>query len=118
MTLSKLDRRKRIKNRIRKIIKGTPEKPRLSVFRSNRQISVQLIDDINGKTLLSVSSLLKEIAEKKGNKIQQAGEVGKMLAEKAKEQGITDIYFDRSGYLYHGRIKVLAESARKAGLKF
>ena len=117
MTLSKLDRRIRIKKRIRKIIKGTPERPRLSVFRSNRQISVQLIDDINGKTLMSVSSLLKEIAEKKGNKIQQAEEVGKMIAKKAKEQGITEIVFDRSGYLYHGRIKVLAESARKAGLK-
>ena len=118
MSLSKLDRRNRIKKRIRKIVKGSPERPRLSVFRSNRQISVQLVDDVNGKTLLSVSSLIKEIAEKKGNKTQQAEEVGKMIAEKAKEKGITDIVFDRSGYLYHGRIKVLAESARKAGLKF
>lgn len=118
MTLSKLYRRKRIKYRIRKIVKGTPERPRMSVFRSNRQISVQLIDDIKGTTILSSSSLVKEIAEKKVNKTQQAGEVGKMIAEKAKENGINEIVFDRGGFLYHGRIKVLAESARKAGLKF
>ena len=117
MALSKVERRKRIRNRIRKIVNGTPEKPRLNIFRSNRQISVQLIDDINGETLLSLSSLSKEIADK-GTKIQQAELVGKMVAEKAKEKGITEIVFDRSGYLYHGRIKVLAESARKAGLKF
>ena len=118
MTLSKLDRRKRIKNRIRKIVKGTSERPRMNIFRSNRQISVQLIDDINGKTLLSVSSLIKEIADKKVTKTKQAEEVGKMVAEKAKEKGISEIVFDRGGFLYHGRIKVLAESARKAGLKF
>lgn len=118
MSLSKLDRRKRIKNRIRKIVKGTPERLRMSVFRSNRQISVQLVDDIKGKTILSVSSLLKEIADKKVNKTQQAEEVGKKIAEKAKENGISEIIFDRNGFLYHGRIKVLAESARKAGLKF
>jgi len=118
MTLSKIERRKRIKNRIRKIVKGTPERLRLSVFRSNRQISVQLIDDINGKTVLAVSSLSKEIADKKGNRTQQAEYVGSLIAQKALEKGITEVVFDRSGYLYHGRIKVLAESARKGGLKF
>ena len=118
MALTKLDRRNRIKHRIRKIISGTAQIPRMSVFRSNRQISAQLIDDIEGKTILSASSLNKEIAAKKLNKSQQAEEVGTLIAAKAKENGITEIVFDRSGYLYHGRIKTLAESARKAGLKF
>ena len=118
MALSKIDRRNRIRNRIRKIVKGTPEEPRMCVFRSNKQISVQIIDDISRKTLLSTSSLLKEIATKKGTKTQQAELVGKKIAELALEKGITNVVFDRSGYLYHGRIKVLAESARKGGLKF
>ena len=91
----------------------------MSVFRSNKQIYVQLIDDTEGKTLLSVSSLNKDIAEKKDiNKTEQAKLVGKLAAEKSKEAGITDVVFDRNGYLYHGRIKALAESAREAGLKF
>ncbi len=119
MTLTVQERRKRIKLRIRKHISGTGEKPRMSVFRSNKQIYVQFIDDTSGKTLLSVSSLNKQIAEKKDiNKTEQAKLVGKLAAEKSKEAGITSVVFDRNGYLYHGRIKALAESAREAGLKF
>ncbi len=119
MSLSKLERRIRIKRRIRKRLSGSAAKPRLSVFRSNKQISVQLIDDLTGKTLISASSLQKEIAEKKElNKVQQAAEVGKLIAEKALSQNIENVVFDRNGFLYHGRIKSLAEAARNAGLKF
>jgi len=119
MALTKTERRKRIKLRIRKDITGTKEKPRLSVFRSNKEIYVQLIDDAQGKTLLAVSSRNKEIAEKKGiTKTEQAKLVGKLAAEKLIEAGIKDVVFDRNGYLYHGRIKALAEAAREGGLKF
>jgi len=118
MALTKNERRIRIKHRIRKLISGTAEKPRLSVFRSNKQISVQIIDDHAGKTLVSTSSLCKELSEKKGTKIQQAEFVGQFVAEKAAQAGITDVVFDRNGFLYHGRVKALAEAARKAGLKF
>jgi large subunit ribosomal protein L18 len=119
MALTKSERRSRIKYRIRKIVSGTAENPRMSVFRSNKQIYVQLIDDINGVTLASVSSLNKEVAEKKSvNKTQQAEEVGKLVAVIAKEKGIETVKFDRNGFLYHGRIKALAEAARKGGLKF
>ena len=118
MALSKLDRRIRIKNRIRKVISGTAERPRMTVFRSNKQITVQLIDDLAGKTLVSVSSLCKEISEKKGNKSEQAALVGAAVAEKAKSAGIETVLFDRNGYLYHGRVKALADAARNAGLKF
>ncbi len=119
MTLITKERRIRIKRRIRKHISGTGERPRMSVFRSNKQIYVQLIDDTEGRTLLSVSSLNKDIAGKKDiNKTEQAKLVGKLAAEKSKEAGITNVVFDRNGYLYHGRIKALAESAREAGLKF
>ena len=111
-------RRFRIKQRIRKNICGTPEKPRLSVFRSNKQIYVQVIDDVNSKTLASASSKEKGIVEKEVNKIEQAKLVGTLIAEKAKEQGVETVVFDRSGYLYHGRIKSLGEAARKGGLKF
>ena len=91
----------------------------MSVYRSNKQIYVQFIDDIEGHTLLSVSSLNKDIAEKKDiNKTEQAKLVGQLAAEKSKEAGITNVVFDRNGYLYHGRVKALAESAREAGLKF
>ena len=118
MAVSKDFRRKRIKMRIRKIVKGTAERPRLTVFRSNKQIYVQLIDDIDGKTLLSVSSLEKEVAESnKTNKIEQAKVVGKLAAEKSKAVGITEVVFDRNGYLYHGRVKALADAAREGGLK-
>ena len=119
MTLTIQERRKRIRLRIRKHISGTTEKPRMSVFRSNKQIYVQFIDDAEGKTLLSVSSLNKNISDKKDiNKTEQAKLVGKLAAEKSKAAGITSVVFDRNGYLYHGRIKALAESAREAGLKF
>jgi large subunit ribosomal protein L18 len=111
-------RRKRIKMRIRKVVKGTPEQPRLTVFRSNKQIYAQVIDDFAGKTLVSASSGAASIAEKKVNKIDQAALVGGLIAGKAIEAGINSVVFDRNGYLYHGRVKSLAEAARKAGLKF
>ena len=118
MALTKEERRLRITRRIRKIVSGTAERPRMSVYRSNAQISVQLIDDKAGKTLLSVSSLCKEIAEKKGNKTEQAAFVGAAVAEKAKAAGIEAVVFDRNGYLYHGRVKALADAARNGGLNF
>ncbi len=119
MALSKLQRRLRIKKSIRKNIAGTSSRPRCSVFRSNKQISAQLIDDNSGITIISVSSLQKEIVEQSGiTKIQRAELVGKLLAEKAKVEGIEAIVFDRNGYLYHGRVKAFADSARKNGLKF
>jgi len=118
MALAKQDRRLRIKRRIRKSVSGTAERPRLSVFRSNKQISVQLIDDIAGTTLLAVSSEVKEIAEKKVTKCEQAELVGAAIAEKANAAGITGVVFDRNGYLYHGRVKALADAARNGGLKF
>ena len=97
---------------------GTAEKPRLSVFRSNKGIYVQLIDDITEKTLIAASSADKGIADAKGNKIDQAKLVGKAIAEKAIKAGISSVRFDRNGYLYHGRVKSLAEGAREGGLKF
>ena len=111
-------RRYRIKKRIRRNLMGTPEMPRLSVFRSNKQIYAQIIDDSQGHTILSASSLPKGENEKKVTKTEQAKLVGQEIAEKAKEAGIEKVVFDRNGYLYHGRIKLLAESARKNGLKF
>jgi large subunit ribosomal protein L18 len=118
MALTKTERRRRIQKRIRKIVSGTPERPRLSVFRSNKQISVQIIDDIAGKTLLSATSGCKEIISVPGTKTEKAGLVGKMIAEKAINAGITEVVFDRGGYLYHGRVKKLADAAREVGLKF
>lgn len=109
-------RRFRIKHRIRKTISGTPERPRMSVFRSNREIYAQLIDDLNGKTLAAASS--KSLEEAEGNKTQIAEKVGTVIAQKAKDAGIETVIFDRNGYLYHGRVKALAEAARKGGLKF
>ena len=110
--------RLRIKRRIRKTIVGTAERPRMSVFRSNKQIYVQLIDDGTGTILLSASSREKDSEESKVNKIEQAKSVGSAIAEKAKTAGIENVVFDRNGYLYHGRIKSLAEAARSGGLKF
>lgn len=118
MALTKEARRLRIKRRIRKVVNGTGTRPRLSVFRSNKGIYVQLIDDATGKTLVAASSADKDLAETKGNKIEQAKLVGKSIAEKASKAGISDVNFDRNGYLYHGRIKSLADGAREAGLKF
>jgi large subunit ribosomal protein L18 len=116
MALSKLQRRVRIKRRIRKIISGTAIKPRLSVYRSNKEIYAQLVDDVNGVTIASVSSRDKEV--KAATKVEAATAVGKAIAEKATKAGVETIAFDRNGYLYHGRVKVLAEAAREAGLKF
>ncbi|MFN8239811.1 MAG: 50S ribosomal protein L18 [Bacteroidales bacterium] len=119
MALAKLERRKRIRFRIRKRISGTTEKPRVSVFRSNKQIYAQVIDDLNGVTVLSASSKEKEIASKTGiKKVEQAALVGKLLASKCKEKGIENVTFDRGGYKYHGRVKSLADGAREGGLKF
>ena len=111
-------RRKRIKNRVRKIVSGTPNRPRLSVFRSNRDIYVQLIDDVAGVTLVSASSKLPNIAEQKITKCEKSALVGKEIAQRAIAAGINEVDFDRNGYLYHGRIKSLAEAAREGGLKF
>ena len=111
-------RRFSIKKRIRKIIKGTAERPRMSVFRSNKQIYVQLINDEAGVTLLAADSSDSNIADKKVTKVEQAQLVGQLVAEKAKAAGIETVIFDRNGYLYHGRVKSLAEAARNGGLKF
>lgn len=110
--------RQRIKLRIRKTISGDAERPRMSVFRSSKEIYVQLINDSEGKTLLSMSSRIKDIAEQKITKIEKAKLVGKLIAENAIEAGIKEVVFDRNGYKYHGRVKSLAEAARKGGLKF
>lgn len=117
MSLTKSERRQRIKFRIRKIVSGTATKPRLSVFRSNKEIYAQLIDDLNGVTILAASSRDKGF-DTKGTNIEVANAVGKLIAEKALKAGIESVTFDRGGYLYHGRIKSLAEGARAAGLKF
>ena len=117
MALSKLERRYRIKNRIRKISIGTASKPRLSVFRSNKEIYAQLIDDTEGKTLVSASSRDKDI-DAKGTKSEVAKAVGKAVAEKALNLDLENVAFDRNGFLYHGRVKALADAAREAGLKF
>ena len=117
MSLTKQERRQRIKYRIRKRLSGTGERPRMTVYRSNKQIYVQLIDDLTGKTLGAASSREKEIASQKVNKIEQAKLVGKRIAELAKEKGIETVVFDRNGYLYHGRVKNLADAARESGLK-
>ena len=117
MSNLKANRRFRIKKRIRKNISGTPSRPRLSVFRSKKQIYAQLIDDVNGVTLASASSFEKD-KDQKGNKIDQAKTIGKIIAENAIKAGIKEIVFDRNGYLYHGRVKAFAESARENGLKF
>jgi large subunit ribosomal protein L18 len=117
MSLTKSDRRQRIQYRIRKIVSGTATRPRLSVFRSNKEIYAQLIDDASGVTLLTVSSRDKEI-DSKGTKVEVANAVGKLIADRATKVGVETITFDRGGYLYHGRVKSLAEGARAAGLKF
>lgn len=114
MTTKKEQRRLKIKFRIRKSVKGTAERPRLSVFRSNKQIYAQVIDDITGTTLAAASSLGLE----KMNKTEQAKKVGELVANKAKEAGVDKIVFDRNGYLYHGRVQALADAAREGGLKF
>lgn len=113
----KLSRRERIKRGIRKRLTGSAERPRLSVYRSNKGIYAQVIDDNSGKTIVSASSLSKDFTAS-GNKSEQSKAVGKSVAEKAIAAGVSTVVFDRNGYLYHGRIKSLAEGAREAGLIF
>ena len=117
MALTKSERRQRIKMRVRKKVAGTPDRPRLSVFRSNKEIYVQLINDLTGETLVSASSREKDV-KAEGTKSEVAREVGKAVAAKAIDKGIMECSFDRNGYLYHGRVKHLAEGAREGGLKF
>ncbi len=114
MTTKKVERRIKIKFRIRKRVNGTAERPRLSVFRSNKQIYAQVINDVEGKTLAAASSLGLE----KMPKTEQAQKVGALLAEKAKAAGVETVVFDRNGYLYHGRVQAFADAAREGGLKF
>lgn len=116
MAFSKIARRNKIKTRIRGKISGTAERPRMTVFRSNKQIYVQLVNDLEGKTLVAKSS--KNIENIEGDKTAQAAQVGKLIAEAALAAGINTVVFDRNGYLYHGRVKSLADAAREAGLKF
>lgn len=118
MAISKLEKRQKIKRSIRGKIFGTAEHPRLTVFRSNSNITAQIIDDNQGKTIVSTASLIKEIAEQKVTKVEQAKLVGAKLAEKALAANITKVKFDRNGYLYHGRVKALADAAREKGLQF
>ena len=113
--VTKIQRRNKIKTRIRGRISGTAARPRMTVFRSNKQIYVQLIDDLSGKTLVAASS---KGLEAKGTKSEIAAAVGKAIAEKAQGAGIQEVVFDRNGYLFHGRVKSLADAAREGGLKF
>ncbi|MBS3809449.1 MAG: 50S ribosomal protein L18 [Desulfobacterales bacterium] len=108
------------KKRIRKKVKGTAERPRLTVFRSARHIYAQVIDDIDGQTLVSASTLEKEVRDRGGfeNKVAAAGEIGKLIAQRASNKGISTVVFDRNGYKYHGRVKAVSEGAREKGLHF
>lgn len=115
---SKSLRRQKLRWRIRTTVSGTAAKPRLSVFRSNKDIYAQLIDDKQGHTLAAASSREKNIFTEGGNKVDKAAKVGKLLAERAKAAGLETCVFDRGGYLYHGRVKSLADGAREGGLKF
>jgi large subunit ribosomal protein L18 len=113
----KILRRNKIRSRIRKTVNGTAECPRLSIFRSNKAIYAQIIDDLKGHTIVAASSMESGV-DKKANKVDQAIAVGKLVAEKASAAGVSAVVFDRGGYLYHGRVKALADGAREAGLKF
>lgn len=115
---NKVIRRQKLRWRIRAKVSGTAQKPRLSVFRSNSDIYAQLIDDATGTTLASANSRQKDIAAIAGTKVEKSANVGKMLGQKATALGITTCIFDRGGYLYHGRVKALADGAREGGLKF
>lgn len=116
--MDKVLRRQKIRYRIRKKSAGTNEKPRLSVFRSNNEIYAQIIDDVSGKTLTAASSKDKDISAQKVNKTEKSKLVGATIARKATELGISQVVFDRSGYLYHGRVKAIADGAREGGLQF
>ncbi|MEO5649010.1 MAG: 50S ribosomal protein L18 [Ginsengibacter sp.] len=115
---TKISARQKIRYRIRKKISGSAAKPRLSVFRSNKDIYVQLIDDASGVTIASASSREKDIAAQKVNKVESSKLVGASIAKKLEELGIKDVVFDRGGYLFHGRVKAVAEGAREGGLQF
>jgi len=117
MSARKITSRRRIQYRIRKKVKGTPERPRLSIFRSNKEIYCQVIDDLNGHTLVAASSREKDVDQSQ-NKTQMAQQVGKILGDRAMAKKITTVVFDRGGYLYHGRVKALADGAREKGLIF
>jgi large subunit ribosomal protein L18 len=116
--MKKIDSRQKVRHTIRKKVFGTSERPRLAVFRSNKQIYAQLIDDVAGNTLAAASSSDKLLEGKKVTKIEQASAVGNLIADNAKTAGIDTVVFDRGGFLYHGRVKALADSAREGGLKF
>ena len=118
MALTKNEKRLRINSRIRKVVSGTEARPRLAVFRSNKEIYAQVVDDVSGKTLAAASSRDKDVASAKGSKTEMATLVGKAVAERAIKAGVNTISFDRGGYQYHGRVKSLAEGAREGGLKF
>lgn len=118
MATEKELKRAKIKARIRSRVSGTAERPRMSVFRSNKEIYVQLVDDLSGTTLLAASSKEKGLAGDSSPKVEVSRKVGKLIAERAKEAGLTKVVFDRNGYLYHGRVKALAEGAREEGLQF
>lgn len=118
MSNNKSTARQKIRYRIRKRVVGTPSKPRLSVFRSNTDIYAQLIDDANGATIASASSKQKDISAQKAPKTEKSKLVGEAIAKKAVELGIKQVVFDRSGYIYHGRVKAVADGAREAGLDF
>jgi large subunit ribosomal protein L18 len=118
MALTKNQKRLRIKSRIRKVVSGTEARPRLAVFRSNKEIYAQVIDDVTGNTISAASSRDKDISSTKGTKTDIATLVGKAVGERALKAGVETISFDRGGYQYHGRVKSLADGAREAGLKF
>jgi large subunit ribosomal protein L18 len=115
-TKEKNERMLRRHRKIRSVLKGTPERPRLSVFRSNKGLYLQLIDDVSGKTLASANS--KELKDKSKGKTEKAFNLGKLLAEKASKKGLSSVVFDRGGYKYHGRVKAVADGAREGGLNF
>ncbi len=115
---SKKEKRQNIRYRIRRTIKGTADSPRLAVFRSNKQIYAQLIDDVAGNTIVAASSRDRSLEGKKVTKTEQAKLVGSLIGKKAKEVGVDSVKFDRGGFIYHGRVKALAEAARETGLKF
>jgi large subunit ribosomal protein L18 len=118
MSIDKTESRLRRKKRIRKHVSGSQERPRLTVFRSNKHIYAQVIDDVKGVTLASASSLEKDMRAKSGANVEAAKAVGALVAKRAAEKGVKDVVFDRGGYRYHGRIKALGDAAREGGLKF
>ena len=118
MTNNKREARIRRHRRVRKKIRGTPERPRLSVFRSARHVYAQVIDDVHGQTLATASTTESALRSTGGGTVDAAKAVGKLVAERAVEKGVTEVVFDRGRFLYHGRVKALADAAREAGLKF